>query len=711
MTVITQRFNLPSHSPKTLYPVVGVKKNGVYVYDVSGFSVKRSRSNFTSSFNINFIGITHFNDLDPLLDDTFEIYTGYNGNLNLLISGTPDSRAITHSATSLITNATFLDGMRKVMPPKVGKVRVDITPSFNEDGTCKNTKLKMSEVVGDILSTYNVNYYFSGNDYYILEYRANDYPMTVVKDLIEFSGNFLRYDCNNNCLYILSRFSNFGKSYDFIYTDYGDIIELSVDDNASGFLNAIKVFGVYPDRYNDADRVDGDLCSGYSWETEEDLHYIDDVVGMEKAPSSGYIDKPPTEKIKKKFYNVWLGFDIDPSSIKVEGGSWNEKTQKYEGAELVGYGTFYPSDEITIKDINTKAVKKDKEYLSPGEGMISTPWNYEENSDSDSKDFTLADGAYTYMNLFGKVLDGLDKLPIDQAIVQLDYTFENNIFQWWKFVGEKGRSTYEFVESDFKSTHNVEILFYMPEGMVEGILGNLWQRVPDEEHVIPATPETIPAYTLSKSGATDDAENQKGLFTFSNVPISFYTVTASKLGYDDGELLAEIDKSAFDFLTSLPDNNKTKKYKLIDTKYNVNVYGKRKPPISFSDAPVDYSSDVTVEKDGLIAIDCRSSAGITMAGGLLIHGQEITDGRIADEDGAVSASQAIIFDAIASGKSKKFKLPHNPYLKIGNAIQISSQCLSWSNKTFVVDSIETAYEVNDGEESIFDIVEAWEYVY
>ena len=77
----------------------------------------------------------------------------------------------------------------------------------------------------------------------------------------------------------------------------------------------------------------------------------------------------------------------------------------------------------------------------------------------------------------------------------------------------------------------------------------------------------------------------------------------------------------------------------------------------------------------------------------------------------MSAGQAVIFDAIASGKSRKFKLPHNPYLKIGNAIQISSQCLSWTNKTFIVDSIDTTYSVTDGEESIFDIVEAWEYVY
>lgn len=764
--VIKQDYNIGGTGrPKKLFPSVKVEINGVVIPETFNFNIKETRDNLSNHFSIDFIGDTYITQLNPFTNNIFSISTAYRPSIMATPSyvkqiwGYPDTIEQSISGNKLTTTGNFLDPIKLYLPPKVNKLLVNVIPKRYKSGDIALTStVRMSEIISDIFSSLGLPYRFSGQDYNIFQYRMEDFPLNIVKDLVEFIGNFIRYDYINNIVNILPKYN--GGGYDFVYDDFQDITDLSYSDNISSFYNTVRIFGAVPNDYLVTSEEVEDEIGGYIWTGNQELHLVDTVEGVEPAPADPYIDEIPKDLIEKKFYNVWMGFDIDPKSLKAEGGTWSDKDNKYEGAKILGYGTFYESKEITLENINSEEVagSMTRESLAPSEGKVGFNWNYTTNDDNVlNPAITISNGSYSTMNLFGKVVDSIDKKELEQVAIKLDleYEEEDSVWQWWRYVSKKenksgikpntkGISIDEHgrIQAQAQDKTSIDILFYLPKGMPSSILGSEWQDVtylhdmsvffshPDPRYAnciegIPDpadpillsiindpsiyNPPTMPLYAMTKSGDSTDKNNQKGYYEFTNLPISKYKVTASKIGYDDNDLQADIDPSCFDFLKTLPSKNKTKKYKLIDTKYDIKIYAKQAPPISFGDLPEEYTEDSWEKPLEGISLECRYANGISKSG-CIVLGDDINDARIMDEETAVKVARSRIREVIASGNTRTFKLPHNPYLRAGMNIAINSQHKGWVRKVFTVHSRSVDYSLSGTTESLFDLVECVEYV-
>lgn len=722
--VIKQDYNIGGTGrPKKLFPSVKVEINGVVIPETPNFNIKETRDNLSNHFSIDFIGDTYITQLNPFTNNIFSISTAYRPSIMATPSyvkqiwGYPDTIEQSISGNKLTTTGNFLDPIKLYLPPKVNKLLVNVIPKRYKSGDIALTStVRMSEIISDIFSSLGLPYRFSGQDYNIFQYRMEDFPLNIVKDLIEFIGNFFRYDYINNIVNILPKYN--GGGYDFVYDDFQDITDLSYSDNISSFYNTVRIFGAVPNDYLITSEETEDEVGGYIWTGDQELHLVDTVEGVEPAPSDPYIDEIPKDLIEKKFYNVWMGFDIDPKSLKAEGGTWSDKDNKYEGAKILGYGTFYESKEITLENINSEetAGSMTRESLAPSEGKVGFNWNYTTNDDNVlNPAITISNGSYSTMNLFGKVVDSIDKKELEQVAIMLELEYENNIWQWWRYIGKKENNTgikpnnngiYDPSKIDRTS---IDILFYLPEGIVESILNSEWGNVTTLHDMSGLVVPTTPLFTMTKTGDSADKNNQKGYYEFTNLPISKYKVTASKIGYDDNDLQADIDPSCFDFLKTLPSKNKTKKYKLIDTKYDIKIYAKQASPISFGDLPEEYAEDSWEKPLEGISLECRYSNGISKSG-CIVLGDDINDARIMDEETAIKVARSRIREVIASGNTRTFKLPHNPYLRAGMNIAINSQHKGWVKKVFTVHSRSVEYSLSGTTESLFDLVECVEYV-
>jgi hypothetical protein len=738
--VIKQIFDqAPATPPKRLFPVVKVQRDDevMDLNTVTDFSITKSRENIGDSFHISFMGQDEFEYLHPLTSlSEYAIITGYMQgaveHTKMQVIGIPSSRGQKLVWNNLTTSGSFITGVRKLVAPYAQKIFVDVflenksaMQSWDETKPLEQqlSITTASELIALILQDTGISFTYAAYDYKISNYQRNGYPIEIIKDLVDFIGAYMIFDHENGRLEIKDKNSFNGDHYDFLYVDNGDIIELNLDNTSGDFVNAVMVKGILPDdspEYKDfydkdakkeEDKTDEDKGdSGYGTGTDDQDYLIDTIQGTKKAPADPYRKEAPVELIEEKFFNTLLNFDIDPNSIKVEGGSWDAKEKKYAGASFLGYGGFVSSSSVLVTDVNADASKiQTSGPLPPGEGKVGFPWNYEENKDGDGKgEFVLEDQVYKKMTLKGKVVDNLvQDLFINGASVSVDFTTEGGEWQYWK-----------------NSASKLVVLFYMPSGTVEAILGNGWTNV-TADYPSMEPPADFPKTAITGRGPTAESEeSESGVFLFTEIPLSQYTVTVNCVGYDEGELDVNIEASSFDFLKEGNENKDTNaKYKLIDTPYYVVIYGKKAPPISFgtpvtgenadtgdNDGTEQYTEDAKVEPlkpNKNISIDLRSTRGIALAGGRLIYASPITDSRIISEEIAIKAGSHVLIEAIARSEVVKLQIPHNPWLNVGNIICVQSYVKGWTGSSkplLIVEDISPSYGVSGSEEGIWDIV-------
>jgi len=734
--IVKQVFAQPDDAGtfiKRLYPVAYVKKDGEVLYDISGFSISRDRDNLTDSFNLSFVGQSQFVDLDPYAASpkVFSIETGYkNGaidgeeNLNEVISGYIDKRSQRIVWNEVSTECTVLEKTRSLLNPQTAKIFIDVyrenrIKKDNYDKTTEDLEdfagiIYVSDLINFILSGTGISFMYACYDYKINNYRKEDFPVNIIKDLIEPVGGYIKYNSTNNCLELLEKHAH-KNNYDFLYLDTGDIIEIGQENSSMDFINAIVIEGTEPDNNSEYDNKeendeektdiakDESLKDGSSLGIDDNYYLVDTVQGKENAPSDPYVSEIPKTLIEEKFYNVYLGFEIDINSVKIEGGSWNKTNQKYEGGSFLGYGGFVPAETVLqAKDGKLPMAQS----MMPGEGLLGTPWNYEENKDNtNQQDLTLEEGLYQYCTIKGKVVDVITKNPIANALVSLNFTDEDNIWQYFRH-----------------RSFNAVVKLYMPSGTVADILGNEWEDVTSSYPSIPP-PEGFPKEKYAGTGDTSEEAGGAGIFYFEKVPISDYTATASAMGYDDNDLEIQLDNTSFDFLKG-KDKDKNAKYKLLDTPYFMVVWAKRMPPISMGFPTVNpeaeedednYSEESKIEdtfnKTENISIDLRYTAGINKANGKLLYGDTITDARILSEEAAIKFGTAAILNSIEEATLITLQVPHNPWLEKGDVIAVQSYIKGWYDTTiklFVVDSIDTLYSIGDNEEGLYDTIKVYE---
>lgn len=732
----TEKYTLSQHTPKLLKPVVKVYRDATQLYTLTGFTITRSLDNVINNFTINFQGQGEYTYLDPMEDYEYSIVTGYNvggvENINTIVKGYCDGphETITPNGIEVVGNfSTSI--LRKYKPPFSKKIYLDIQTmnqlafdNWQPGDNLENITgaVALSEVLPLILTDpYILNMY----DYRIINYRKEDYPLPLLKDLVEFMGGYIKYNTASGKIEISEKYAgaNNNSGYDFLYTDYGDIIELSHSDAYSMFNNAVRIAGVSPDDFpelqekestegttekTDNEKLDENKAvDNYdSYDFTDDTPYLLAIVqGTEKAPSDPYVDEPPKDLIEKKFVNTYLHFEADPDSLTCEGGSYNSETAKYEDGVILGYGGMSTSAsvltdmETVFSGGETTSQTKITENLSNGEGKVGFPWRYIENPENASQDFELQEGLYQSCMVKGKVIDSIEpKDPIAGAAVTLEFKNATNIWQWFKW----------------QKNPDLVIKFYMPAGEVATLLGSEWVDV-TADYEAQEAPATVPASVI--------ADND-GIFTFSNLPISVYNVTASYMGYDDNELEIEIDQDALDFLKQTKEGkDKSKKYKLIDTQYYVPVYGKKAAPIYGGGmaptntegnkegnpvAPVteeDYTSDALIlDKQLDLAYDFRSKAGIEFANGEILYADDIEDPRIISEEIARRVALFILRDNRYKENTIQLQLPHNPWLDTGMTIAVDSVIKNWTAKRIYVTDIITSYNTSESEEGIWDTV-------
>jgi hypothetical protein len=685
--------------PKLLYPGIEVKNAGAAMRGYYTVQRNSSRSEPADSVSVTFSGQEYYSDLNPQATSPpiFSVITKYMVGSQwqevTLFTGYPEKRNQSLVSGELTTTSEFLEKVQLLIQPKSKKIFIDVLNYTRGAIALAGTGfVTCRDLVDRILSLSGsgIGLRYLGFDYRINNYRNEDYPLNIIRDLVEFVGCFIRYNSIDNVIEIVEKNPPSTTVYDFLYKDDGDIIDLGDSDNLTEYYNAIIVEGIEPDMPPTTTTVT--TATTPSYPIDDKLYLVDTIMGKERAPSAPYIDKPPVELIKKKFFNVYLGFDIDPSTIDIQGGSWNEDTKKYEGAEFLGYGGFTPASSVLLSSVTAPAISSSGSLpLSSGEGLVGIPWNYEKNEPTGT--FALSDGIYTVVDLLGKVVKSTDGTEIGGAQVVLDFAEADNIWQYWKH-----------------NAYNVVVRFYLPAGGVS--LSSDWSDVTAEYPGIDP-PLGFPKSTLSASGASSAGVGGLGTFTFSDLPISAYVATASAIGYDDNDLEIEYDSdSLWDFLKS-SGSDPSKDYMLVDTPYHVAIYAKKAPPIIFGTyPPYTPAAAAIVPPPETIRLEIRHNRGITFAGGKLIYAPKIQDIRIITEEIAQKVGESFLEDSLSKRTRKTLQLPHNPWLKAGDKICIQSYAKGWfsgSAKILIVDSISTAYNVGgQGEEGLYDTIEGVE---
>lgn len=685
-------------SPKLLYPGISVKKAGSELRGFNSVSRSSSRGEPSDSLSVVFSGQEYYSDLDPqavsppLFSCSSQYIINSSGRSSTLFSGYPEGRRQSLVSQELTTSVEFLEKIQLLLQPKSRKIFIDVLNYTRtvvaSAGTGFVTCRELVELILT-LSGSGIGITYLGFDYRINNYKNEDYPLNIIRDLVEFVGCYIKYNPAQNTIEILEKNPPISSTYDFLYVDDGDIIDLGDDDNLTEYYNAIIVEGIEPDLPPSTTTASP---SSPTYPIDDNLYLIDTVMGKEPAPQDPYIDTPPTELIKKKFFNVYLGFDIDPSTIDVKGGAWNETTKKYEGAEFLGYGGFTPASSILLSSATAPPISSSLSLpLSSGEGLIGIPWNYEKN-DPSAGNFALADGMYTSVDLLGKVIKSTDGIEISGAQVELDFANLDNIWQYWRHT-----------------IYNVVVRFYLPDGSVA--LSSDWEDVTSSYPPLDP-PLGFPKMTITASGATVAGVGGAGTFSFSEIPISQYTATASAVGYDDNDITIEYDNdSLWDFLKS-SGANPNKDYILVDTPYQVAIYAKKAPPIIFGATPTYTTPAAIIPPSDVIRVDVRHNRGITLAGGKLIYAPTIRDVRIITEEIAVKVGASFLADSLSKRTRKTLQVPHNPWLRVGDKICVQSYAKSWTGsnkKLLIIDSIATSYNVGgQGEEGLYDVVEGVE---
>ena len=684
-----------------------IYREAISISDLSGFSISYSRDNLTNSFNISFIGLDQYAYLNPFATSPYlyQIKTGVTVDESdyevTQISGYVDSRGERHNSGEILLNAEFYDKMKLLMHPYAEKILIDIY-NYNalkrdawEPGDDLEDKFgitSVSALITEILTlagvSMNVNYMIY--DYRIAFYRKEDYPANIIQDLVSFVGGYMFYNATTNTLEIRERFPLNNAGYDFLYKDNGDVTEISTGSKSMSFFNTVIVMGTLPDEFPEYETDDG-LLPGLV--EDNDLHLVDTISGKEPAPSTPFVDEPPEELIEKKFCNIWLGFEIDPATVELKGGSWNEENQQYEGAVFLGYGGQMSSDQVILSDVNDPALQQSGKILPPGEGLVGFPWLYEQNDqDASTKDYQLQNGVFRMVTVLGQVTDKLTGAPLPGATVEINFANENNIWQYWKH-----------------KDYNTVFLFYMPAGGV--VLGPDFEDVTADYPALDP-PTGFPKSTLTGNGEDTGEPDGKGVFVFYEMPLSDYTATGNAIGYNEGELEITFDSSSLDFQTGSGDDP-SKKYRILDTPYNVEIYAKKLAPIQFG-TEEEYSEDATFEPSKNIKVQVRHTRGIELVDGRIIFGNKIVDSRVISREIAIKAGTSAIVESLAKRASSQIELPHNPYLREGMNIAIESYSRGWTGsnvKVITVDSLETNYGVGqNGEEGLWDTVSGVEYL-
>lgn len=724
----------PETPPKRLFPIVQVTRNSTVLNTVPEFGISKSEENIGDSFNISFIGQDEFEYLHPLTGlAEYCIITGYNQSGTPLtktqVIGICKTRGQKLIWNNLSSKGDFITGARKLIAPYAQKINVDVylenrtaRQSWKEGDPIENqvSITSASQLIALVLEGTGIDFVYSAYDYKISNYQREGYPIEIIKDIVDFIGAYMVYDHENERLEIKDKNFFKGDHYDFFYADNGDIIELSYDTNSGNLYNAVMIKGVVPDdnpEYKDfydkdAQTADKDKTEEPSYtgglDADDQEYLVDTIQGTKPAPEDPYRDEAPTELIEEKFYNTMLNFDIDPASIRVEGGSWNSESKKYEGAEALGYGSFVSSSSVLVTDVNAErstSSSSNQVSLSSGEGLVGFPWCYQENTDGEAgSEYAQQENVYRNMSLKGTVKEEINKTAITGAAVSLDFALENNVWQYWKNSGS-----------------NFVVLFYMPADTVGAILGAGWEDVTADYDTLEA-PADFPKSAIS--GRLNSENIEEGVFIFTEVPISQYTVTVNATGYDEGELDVEIDPTSFDFIKNNNKNeDKNSKYKLLDTPYYVVIYGKKAAPIVGGPPATAENTDTGEEEDDTykddakvddtttaknISIDLRSTRGIALAGGKLIYASPITDSRITSREIAIKAGSAVLLQSLLDMESVKLQLPHNPWLEVGHTIAVQSYVKGWTGNNIpllLVKDIQPSYYVSEnGEEGIYDVV-------
>ena len=731
--LIRQVFDqAPATPPKRLFPVIRVKRNNeeLDIAVIPNLSITKSKDNIGDSFSMSFMGQDEFEYLEPLLaTNEYTVTTGYiqsgGEKTNVQVAGVPSGRNQKLVYNELITSGNFVNGVRKLMSPFAQRITVDI---FRSNRTARETwdsTLPLEEYSGIttcsalislILSQSGagIGLSYAAFDYPISSYQRTGYPLDIIKDLVEFIGAYMIFDYANNVLEIKDGLLYPSGNYDFLYVDNGDIVELSYDSKGNEIVNAVMIKGILPDdapEYKDMekdsqkteDKTAEDKMSGSDYGSDDQVYLVDKVQGKQVAPDDPYRKEIPEDLIEQKFYNNYLNFDVDSSSLTVEGGAWNDKDQKYENAKILGYGGMVPASAVLTTDVNAPAGKLPMaQDLMPGEGKVGFPWNYEENTnDGTGQNLNLEDAVYRSMSLKGKVVNSIPPSdPITGANVSVTFAGTDNIWQYWRNVANKSL-----------------VLFYMPDNSVGDILGEGWENV-TSSYPSMEPPSGFPKTGISGRGPKGYSES--GVFTFANLPLSEYDIKVDCVGFDEGDLKVNLDPTTFDFLKSGKDTkNPNSKYKLLDTSYYCVIYGKKAKPISFGfpvasttgDSKDQYTEDskvTPIKPNRNISIDLRCSRGIELAGGRLLYASPITDSRIINDFIAIKAGSAVLINTLAKREMVDLKLPHNPWLEKGQRIAVQSYVKGWTGiniKSFIVEDISISYGVSDGgQEELYDVV-------
>ncbi|MBU2395797.1 MAG: hypothetical protein KKH70_20875, partial [Gammaproteobacteria bacterium] len=201
-------------SPKLLYPGIAVRKLGSDLRGINSVQRSSSRSEPSDSLSVVFSGQEYYSDLDPYAASPplFSCATKYLINSlsreNTLFSGYPEGRRQALTSQELTTTVEFLEKVQLLLQPKSKKLFVDV---LNYTRTAVATAgtgfITCSELISRILSLSGsgIGLRYLGFNYRILNYTNEDYPLNIIRDLVEFVGCFIRYNSTHNAIEILEK--------------------------------------------------------------------------------------------------------------------------------------------------------------------------------------------------------------------------------------------------------------------------------------------------------------------------------------------------------------------------------------------------------------------------------------------------------------------------------------------------------------------------
>jgi hypothetical protein len=602
-------YNIQRHSSqenvKKLFPKWKLFINNSEIKNISEISINKPLRGI-DSFSAKYNGYLDFNIFVP--GASVEIKTAYDNIYSTVFRGILQDPVTQEEHGSVYCS---LDGEGEISK----YLKAPWVEAFNGDFQNTTANQICSKVAGKYKLSYSGGFY----DYKVKEYSAKDAePLSVINHFSSLVGAYP--NVRNGVLEFIEGKPQNKNAYDFTVKDTGEVLLLSTKYNSNVFFNSIRVSGEYITARNDP------IGTTFLNNPFDDLHLVLHLRGTKIWEGSQFVDETPGDFIISEQV---FGPQIDPNSIKIEGGSVKKDPEtgeiSYEGASLDKY------ESINISKV-----------------YVKSPWRYSENLKAGKRYTDNYDG----YRIRGVVLEQDTKDPIPNIAVEAEYDFDVDFSeQKWYFFRKSGTDVVIQVWGFFES---------VPPG---------YSDLSDEYEQPDPPLESFETLT-----------DKEGKFIFNNVPISKYAVYVSpNEDYEEAEDgSSRIEFSAVaEFVEKATDEN-TKKYIVDDTEYDIKVYAKY---LTFMGGNgVNPNND---EKD--LSVLVKRQYGINMMNGRIILGQNISSNYITSQTMAVKIGLDAIDTAIANYYTVEVRIPHNPFLRKGRGIRIVSDKHNMSNVFYITD--------------------------